>query len=653
MASCKILISHDKNTQTCKQNQNEETEDIVYSESVEPIHSVDVHSLLADSTADISALEKTGKVEGESNLVKVAESLLQLGHDDQKKFCIPCNGVISGNVCSHHANPIYIIPQTKAVKSLPSSMTVKESSIPGAGLGVFAVEMVEVDSMFGPMEGVKMSHEEYNKRNDNSYVWEVHHEDKACISHYLDCLDEEQSDWMRFINCARYEEEQNLIAEQYQHGIFFKVYKKLLPGQELLVWYGQPNILGITQTDTPIESFMKVVDVEKHAGSLEVSNSGKAREDVTSPKSSNECLNCKATFSSSCLLETHRNHGCPIAVNYRCTSCPASFSNMETWKNHQPQCLLRANDKKFKCVLCSRGFVEKGNLKAHLKSHLKIKDFPCQQCSAKFSRSTFLRSLVLAVHKKERPHICTTCGKSFGRHDSLTRHAKLHEDDKNEICRTCGMAYHTTSNLYSHIRKIHPVSKLMTRETCDICNRTYEDIVAHKSFVHSIKFKTQCHICDKRFFYIKQHLRSHEREGKVEKCPICFQYYKSLNGHMKIHPMETKVYKKFAVQEDNRVGIQSVACNQIVETTTDGDTIVDLMTEFITHPNITQEVTAVQPEYATDRTTTMNQQNVTKNSTENNNAVVSLQNHVENSNLVNIDFIKSIEDDVSLNSTVT
>lgn len=52
-------------------------------------------------------------------------------------------------------------------------MTVKESSIAGAGLGVFAVEMVEVDSMFGPMEGVKMSHEEYNKRNDNSYVWEV------------------------------------------------------------------------------------------------------------------------------------------------------------------------------------------------------------------------------------------------------------------------------------------------------------------------------------------------------------------------------------------------------------------------------------------------------------------------------------------------
>lgn len=93
MASCKILISHDKNTQTCKQNQNKETEDVVYKINVEPSHSVDVQSLLAHSTADISALEKTEKVgkesnrkpEGESNLVKVAESLLQLGHDDKKK----------------------------------------------------------------------------------------------------------------------------------------------------------------------------------------------------------------------------------------------------------------------------------------------------------------------------------------------------------------------------------------------------------------------------------------------------------------------------------------------------------------------------------------------------------------------------------------
>lgn len=50
------------------------------------------------------------------------------------------------------------------------------------------------------------------------------------VAHYLDCVDEEKSNWMRFVNCARFEEEQNLIAEQYDQLIFYKAYKKILPG---------------------------------------------------------------------------------------------------------------------------------------------------------------------------------------------------------------------------------------------------------------------------------------------------------------------------------------------------------------------------------------------------------------------------------------
>lgn len=44
-------------------------------------------------------------------------------------------------------------------------------------------------------------------------------------------MDEGKSNWMRFINCARFEEEQNLIAEQYDKLLFYKTYKKVVPGQ--------------------------------------------------------------------------------------------------------------------------------------------------------------------------------------------------------------------------------------------------------------------------------------------------------------------------------------------------------------------------------------------------------------------------------------
>lgn len=50
------------------------------------------------------------------------------------------------------------------------------------------------------------------------------------MAHYLDCVDQKKSNWLRFVNCARFEEEQNLIAEQYDKKIFFKAYKRILPG---------------------------------------------------------------------------------------------------------------------------------------------------------------------------------------------------------------------------------------------------------------------------------------------------------------------------------------------------------------------------------------------------------------------------------------
>ena len=60
--------------------------------------------------------------------------------------------------------------------------------------------------------------------------FQVYEKDRLTIAHYLDCIDEDKSNWMRFVNCARFEEEQNLIAEQYDGLVFYKAYKKILPG---------------------------------------------------------------------------------------------------------------------------------------------------------------------------------------------------------------------------------------------------------------------------------------------------------------------------------------------------------------------------------------------------------------------------------------
>ena len=70
-------------------------------------------------------------------------------------------------------------------------------------------------------------------------------------SHYIDARDPSKSNWMRYVNCARSEFEQNLVAFQYHGQIYYRTFKAVLKNTELMVWYGQDyaNELGITEEE--------------------------------------------------------------------------------------------------------------------------------------------------------------------------------------------------------------------------------------------------------------------------------------------------------------------------------------------------------------------------------------------------------------------
>jgi len=64
---------------------------------------------------------------------------------------------------------------------------------------------------------------------------------------FLDSSDENSSSWMRFIQCARHFDEQNLFVFQYYGSIYYRAFKDILVGKELLVWYDEkyPQYFGI------------------------------------------------------------------------------------------------------------------------------------------------------------------------------------------------------------------------------------------------------------------------------------------------------------------------------------------------------------------------------------------------------------------------
>ncbi|CAG2192470.1 PRDM7_9 [Mytilus edulis] len=68
--------------------------------------------------------------------------------------------------------------------------------------------------------------------------------------HNIDAKGKETSSWLRYINCARTIDEENLDVYQYNYEIYYVTNQCIKPGRELLVWYGDSygESLGLERT---------------------------------------------------------------------------------------------------------------------------------------------------------------------------------------------------------------------------------------------------------------------------------------------------------------------------------------------------------------------------------------------------------------------
>ena len=62
---------------------------------------------------------------------------------------------------------------TFAVASLPAVLKISQSSIPGAGFGVFSTSEIPKGVRFGPYKGKKIGWEHISDETNTSYMWEV------------------------------------------------------------------------------------------------------------------------------------------------------------------------------------------------------------------------------------------------------------------------------------------------------------------------------------------------------------------------------------------------------------------------------------------------------------------------------------------------
>ncbi|KAF0292635.1 putative histone-lysine N-methyltransferase PRDM7 [Amphibalanus amphitrite] len=74
------------------------------------------------------------------------------------------------------------------------------------------------------------------------------------VHHSVNAEDPSCSNWLRRVNCARSEEEQNLVAFQHKGQIYFRTSKPIPRGSELLVYYGDDSARELTvHSETSVE----------------------------------------------------------------------------------------------------------------------------------------------------------------------------------------------------------------------------------------------------------------------------------------------------------------------------------------------------------------------------------------------------------------
>ncbi|XP_060788589.1 histone-lysine N-methyltransferase PRDM7-like isoform X2 [Neoarius graeffei] len=146
-------------------------------------------------------------------------------------YCEHCRTFFTTE-CNVHG-PAVFVPDSpvptgvigRAIQTLPPGLEVRESSIPDAGLGVFNKgEIIPIGVHFGPYQGEAV----------NSDCSMVMCKRKQCEEH-LDARRDKNGNWMRYVNFARNNDEQNLVAFQYQGGILYRCCQSIKPGKELLL----------------------------------------------------------------------------------------------------------------------------------------------------------------------------------------------------------------------------------------------------------------------------------------------------------------------------------------------------------------------------------------------------------------------------------
>ena len=179
-----------------------------------------------------------------------------------------------------------------------------------------------------------------------------------------------------------------------------------------------------------------------------------------------KCPICSKVFDSNGELKSHQDsHSDPRP--FQCDQCGRTFIHQKHLYHHRKY-HHTANGMRRLCKVCNRHFSSPSVLKRHHKAiHLGLKEFQCHVCSAQLSTKHYLQEH-LKLHSDERSEVCKFCGKTFQMTGNLRQHLKTHMR-KSQICYVCGKGFTRKCHLLIHLGSHKEIEHL----ECEYCQKGF------------------------------------------------------------------------------------------------------------------------------------------------------------------------------------
>ncbi|XP_043202225.1 histone-lysine N-methyltransferase PRDM9-like isoform X2 [Amphibalanus amphitrite] len=467
------------------------------------------------------------------------------GLDDSNIFCDVCCRDWDGE-CPVHG-PLKIIHDTKArrgigdvdrdVKTLPPSLSSGPSTNPASGTGVLAEKDIPARQRLGPYEGTLTTEQGQARSRTTGYRWQIKKGKR--VHHSVNAEDPSCSNWLRRVNCARSEEEQNLVAFQYRGQVYFRTSKAIPRGSELLVYYGDDSARELT------------VHSETSGESVTSSPAGPSSSGISG---SVQCPHCDFR----CLGQQHLDGHVKTSHKYlgrsgrfKCERCRYSTDRSTDIKRHRkthtgerPHCCSICISGSVQCPHCDFRCLGQQHLDGHVKTSHKYLGrsgrFKCERCRYSTDRSTDMKHH-RRTHTGERPHRCDICTGRFILRSHLTTHMRTHMGERPYGCSICKAWFTERSTLTKHMRT-HTGER---PHGCSICTArfTQRSTLTKHMRTHTGERPYGCSICTARFTrqsHLNRHMLTHsgERPYGCSTCTARFARRGSLIKHMQTHTGE-------------------------------------------------------------------------------------------------------------------